>query len=229
MFRKLNITYILIFLTVFTFGQTNVFDNQANPIRQTFYSEGSPKTSCVYNKTSKTWSCKDFYINGNILSNYYCDSNSYFPSGLKKTYDLYGDLVYIVNHKDNLLHWPFIEYFCNGKVKICGEFYNNFRIGTWLEYYKNGKLKSEQKFKISNNDSLYNWEKKYPDSSRVFSLIIRFGAFNNLAPLPAIKNCNLVDSQSLCTDEMYYYNGIKTGKSIFFNEKGAIIKTEIFK
>jgi len=226
MCRKLNITFIFLFLTVIAFGQLD-----SNHIRQTFYYGGSPKASCVYNKTSKIWSCTEYYINGKVLSNYYCDTNSYFPTGLKKTYDLYGDLAYIVNHKNDLLHGAFIEYFCNGKIKRRGTFYNNFRVGTWLDYYENGKPKSEQKFKISKSDSLYNWQNKYPDSSRVFPLIVKFGAFDNLAPLPKVKSCNPIATnlQSSCTDEMYGYDGNKTGTWRFFNKKGTIVKTEVYK
>lgn len=225
--RKLNITFILIFLTVFAFGQLNTLEKN---IKETFYNQGSPKTRHVYNNSSKMWECTQYYINGEILSKYNFDTTSYFPTGLKKTYDLYGDIVYIVNYKNDLLHGPFIEYFCNGKIKRQGVFYNNFRIGKWLEYSKNGKLTSERKFKISKSDSLYNWENKYPDSTRLFRLIIKFGGFNNLDPLPKKKDCNQNETfQFDCSDETYGYDGIKTGEWILFDEKGAIIKKEIFK
>lgn len=229
--RRSTITFSILFPALLSFGQGDSPANQANACRQTFYSDGSPKTNCVYNKTSKQWSCTDYYINGRILSNYYCDSNSYFPTGLKKAYDVYGDIAYIVNRKNELLHGTFTEYFCNGNIKRCGEFYNSFRVGTWHEYYENGGLKSEQKFKISKNDSLYNWENKHSDSLKVFSLTVIFGTFNNLEPLPEVKNCELINSgpQSFCKDEMYGYEGIKTGTWRFFNQKGALIKTETYK
>lgn len=227
--KKANTIITLLFLTLFSFGQSDSQVRKAAAPRQLFYNDGSPKTCCVYNKVSKLWSCTDYYINGRVLSNYYCDSNSYFPTGLKQTYDVYGDMAYSVNHKNDLLHGLFIEYYCNGKIKRRGEFYNNFRVGTWLEYYENGRIKCEQKFKISKNDSLYNWENTYPDSLKIFPLIVEFGAFNNLEPLPEAKSCEHTDSalQSFCKDEMYGYDGIKTGRWRFFNEKGVLVKTEV--
>jgi antitoxin component YwqK of YwqJK toxin-antitoxin module len=231
MLRQLTITFSLLFLTLTSFGQGDSLAKRTNTFKQTFYRDGSPKTSCVYNKTSKIWSCTGYYINGRILSNYYCDSNSYSPTGLKTSYDVYGDIAYIVNHKNELLHGAFIEFFCNGKTKRCGEFYNNFRIGAWREYYENGKLKSEEKFKISKNDSLYNWENEYPDSLRVFPLIVKFGVFNNLEPLPEVKTCNPIEYkyQSSCTDQMWGYDGIKTGTWRMYNEKGTLIKKDVYK
>jgi antitoxin component YwqK of YwqJK toxin-antitoxin module len=229
--RKLHITFLSIFLTVIAFGQIDTLLKQTNPIRQSFYNEGSPKTTCVYNKTLKTWSCTDYYINGKILSNYYCDSNSCFPNGLKQTYGLYGELVYVVNRKDELLHGPFVEYYCNGKIKRSGEFYNNFSVGTWFEYFENGKIKSKQSFRISKRDSLFNWYTKYPDSLRVFSIKIIFGAFNNLEPLPPVKICNSEDEsiQYSSTDEFYGYEGIKTGKWLYYDKKGNLVKTKVYK
>jgi antitoxin component YwqK of YwqJK toxin-antitoxin module len=227
MCRKLNIASIFIFLTVIVIGQVDTLDKNT---KQSFYRQGSLKTKYVYNKSTKKWACTEYYINGKTLAKYNCDSNSYFPSGLKKTFDPYGDIVYTVNYKDDLLHGSFIEYFCNGKVKRRGEFYNNFRIGKWLEYYKNGKIKSEQKFKISKSDSLYNWEHRYPDSTRLFPLVIKFGGFNNLEPLPKVKDCDQIENfEFSCTDETYGYDGIKTGEWILFDEKGKIVKKEVFK
>lgn len=165
------------------------------------------------------------------MSNYYCDSNSYYTSGIKQVFGLYGELVYKLNYKNELLHGDFIEYHCNEKLKRSGEFYNGFRVGKWLEYHSNGKVKSIEYFVINKNDSIYDWKNKFKDSTRLFKLTLEYGIYDNLEPLPEIKQC--IEKKTAmfasCKEEIYAYNGNKVGTWLYYDEKGKLIKQEKYK
>ena len=51
-----------------------------------------------------------------------------------------GKLILEKNYLNNLLHGEYVYYWDNGQIRFMGMFIENKRVGTWLNYDKQGNI-----------------------------------------------------------------------------------------
>lgn len=209
-------------LIIFLFSNALIAQNNS---RNTFYINKNPKQVCIYDHSEKKWMCTEYYFNGKVLSTFSFDTLGYVPTGFKINYDLNGHPAYTINYKDGVLHGPFTEFYCDGSLKISGQFYNNFKTGKWVEHYPNGKLKSIQHYRLTPKDSVA----VDLEPERITRLIISYGNlpdFGKAEATPCVPSDSL--SNPAATDDMTVFEGEKTGTWLFYNIKGHLIQKQIF-
>ncbi len=102
-----------------------------------------------------TW----YHENGNIMQIVNYKNNSLY--GLRKNYHEIGPLKSQYTYLDGKIEGEWVEYYENAKLSESGLYENGERKGPWKEYYRDGKLKGEGKY--LNDKKVGVWQMYYYD------------------------------------------------------------------
>ena len=102
-----------------------------------------------------TW----YYENGNIMQIVNYKNNSLY--GLRKNYHESGPLKSQYSYIDGKIEGERVEYYDNAKLSESGFYENGERNGLWNEYFRDGKLKGEGKY--LNDKKVGVWNMYYYD------------------------------------------------------------------
>lgn len=128
-------------------------------INTTYYSDGTPKSTSVYNKAGKrdgvstfynkdgSISSTEIYKNGYLLRKGIIDENGFYQ-GPWEEYYLNGKIKSKGTYKDGKKYGKWEYYFTSGKIEQKGSYDVNGRFtGEWNWYYENGNLLRREEFR----------------------------------------------------------------------------------
>lgn len=112
-----------------------------------FYHKGgvNPSSSEEWKKGMKQGTVKTFYTSGKLASE--CEYKNDTLHGLCKEYFTSGNLKKEYSYDKGLLHGTFKVYFLNQMPDQVGKYEKALKVGDWVEYLDNGKIKLRKTFR----------------------------------------------------------------------------------
>lgn len=217
-----------------------------------YYSDGTPKETSVYNKAGKkdgvstkyavdgSITATEIYKNGYLLKKGIIDDKGVFQ-GLWEEYYLNGKLKSKGSFKNGKKYGKWEYYFTTGKTEQKGTYDANGRFtGEWNWYYENGNLLRKEEFRKGIEDG------ELEEYSRDGVLISKGEFFDGEKEGEWFYELN--DHQEKgkyrygnrngywehrfpggkVSFEGNYIDGAPEGKHKYYNEKGVLIKEEIY-
>ena len=219
-----------------------------------YYNTGELKLEHQYKNGRFDGKCKDYFKNGNLKSvkiyKEFIASNN--PNILQET----GKTIYeisekerstLYNNKGLMNDYVYEIYEDNfredGAKESSKHFIGKYRVGEWKYYYPNEKL---SKIEHYNNDKLHGEQIHFYDNKQIKLKSFYTNGFKNGEWIAYFENGKVMQKYNYTHDRLggsyieYYENGIikeegeyagdkKYKKWKYFNDKGELLKTEIWK
>ena len=229
--------------------ENNIADFDVNT---TYYSDGTPKSTSVYNKAGKkdgvstcynsdgTISATEIYKNGYLLRKGIIDANGFYQ-GEWEEYYLNGKIKSKGAYKNGKKYGKWEYYFTTGKIEQKGSYDANGKFtGEWNWYYDNGNLLRREEFRKGIEDG------DFEEYNKDGSVITKGEYFDGLKEGEWFYELN--DHQEKgkyrygerngywehrfpegkVSFEGSYVDGAPEGKHKYYNEKGYLIKEESY-
>ena len=216
----------------------NYIDGKKEGLWKSYYSNGSLKSEITFRHGEKYGKAKIFFENGNIAEEgvWLIDKwvNKY------KAYYQNGKLSYAWNYNEYGTRSGYQKYFYeNGKIKIEGEWEDGKEKGIIREYYPDGSIRSEKVFNKgkTETDSIVIYEikekvvtKSDDQSEQKDTTEIHFKEPDSLGIFEGNGHHIFYNKYKKTDKEGIFDNGyLIDGKQYFYDEKGTLIKTAIYK
>lgn len=222
----------------------NYINNEKEGIWKSFYKSGGLKSEISYLHGEKKGYAKIYYENGQIAEEGMWMGDKW--TGRYKSYYANGKLSYLWNYNDKGNRSGYQRYFYeNGNIKIEGQWLEGKEDGLIKEYYVSGVLKSKKTYcdgkckknsiKIfSEKDSVLNTDilvtEKIDTVTVVEKADVYFEKKDSLHLFTGNGQHVLYNKFRKTERKGEFVNGVlKNGKHYIYNEKGVLIKTEIYK
>jgi len=164
-----NISFLILTLPIFAFGQTKNFKDELGRkqgvhdgysgswlFERTYKNDTLNGFFRKFTKNGTTWST-GYFKNGlkdSLWLEFYKDrtvkKREFYRAGKKYGESIHyfenGHISYVANFDNDTLVGESINYYQSGSIRSKG----NRQNGTWTEFYENGKIKSKQKFRNGN-------------------------------------------------------------------------------
>lgn len=202
-------------------------NNKKNGIWKKYYKSGTIKSEITYLNNIPTGYAKFYYANGNVSEEGIWKINKW--TGNYKYYFENGKLSYDWNYNARGKRTGEQKYYHeNGNLMIEGDWDNGKESGVLKEYYADGSLKSEKSFADGKLDeTLVKHYKKQETKSIVTK---KEKSTESLKLFTGNGYYKLKKKNKKVDREGEFLNGrLVDGKRYFYNSKGELIKTSIYK
>jgi antitoxin component YwqK of YwqJK toxin-antitoxin module len=218
-----------------------------------FYFKGGATISSTeeWKNGKKDGMVKTYYPSGKLSTE--CPFVNDQPHGLCKEYFTTGTIKKEYTYEHGLLEGTFKIYHLNGLPDAVGKYQKSLKVGDWVEYLENGKIKTRRtfrggilykeskengKFTDYYDDGIPKLEVEYKDGKKngPFREYYDVGQFKHVQK--AVQNeemsggsaetVEVLEGQKLKT-EGAYVNDKLDGKITTYDEKGKVVKTENYK
>jgi antitoxin component YwqK of YwqJK toxin-antitoxin module len=192
-----------------------------------FYSEEENR----FLKETDSFKC---YVSGGDTTQTVClNEDAGYYKLLNKGQKVLAEGSYIVEGEKYLQTGKWRELFDNGNMKITGAYQRNKPIGTWQEYYLNGKVKAIYNFTIVvNEEGVINyclsgsWQEFYPNGK---PKVIGYYTMNEKRARDTVTVEDPITEQKVIkTVARLRYLPAKTGVWEYYSENGELDKQENF-
>ena len=219
----------------------NYVDGKKEGLWKSYYSDGGVKSEITYQHGEKYGKAVIYFENGNVAEEgvWLIDKwvNKY------KAYYQNGKLSYAWNYNEYGTRSGYQKYYYeNGKVKIEGEWEDGKEKGIIREYYPDGSLRSEKIFRSgkTGKDSITVYEiKENPDIEKSETaenteikdtVSTHYKEPDSLGIFEGNGHHIFYNKYKKKEKEGVFENGyLIDGKQYFYDEKGNLIKTAIYK
>jgi len=216
----------------------NYVDGKREGLWKSYYSDGSLKSEITYRHGEKYGKAKTYFENGNTAEEgvWLIDKwvNKY------KAYYRNGKLSYVWNYNEYGTRSGYQQYFYeNGNIKIEGKWLDGKENGVIREYYPDGSLRSEKVFSKgkTGKDSItvYEIKEKQIIDSLTEKIVsdtaeTHFAEPDSLGIFEGDGHHIFYNKDKKKEKEGTFENGyLIEGKQFFYDEKGNLIKTAIYK
>ena len=202
-------------------------NNKKNGVWKKYYKSGSIKSEITYLNNIPTGYAKFYYENGNVSEEGIWKINKW--TGNYKYYFKNGNIAYDWNYNNNGKRTGTQKYYHdNGNLMIEGDWDNGKESGVLKEYYADGSLKAEKNFANGKLDGAsvkhYKKQEKKPIITKQNKSEKSVKMFTGSGYYKLKNKYKKVDREG------EFLNGrLVDGKRYFYNSKGELIKTSIYK